>query len=500
MGYFYETYVKNPLVEENTFLSMPREKVEPASFSEVAESLPQPFWQKHDAVIQCYWKAWELAFKNLKRPTEENGFIANYIGTQFNDCLFMWDSVFALMYGKYGLRSFNFQRTLDNLYVKQHTDGFICRELAESDGTDRFHRYDPSSTGPNVMPWSEWEHFSITGDKERLSRVFPVLAAYHRWMREYRTWPDGTYWTSGWGAGMDNQPRLETGPRQAFYHGHMVWLDACLQAVFSAKILLDMAKVLGREAEFHDFNEEAARLSQFINDQLWEEGTGFYYDLQRDGRLSDVKSIGAYWALLADIVPQERLTRFIDHLENTREFKRPHRIPSLSADTKGYCEKGDYWRGGVWVFTNYMVLRGLTEAGYDTIAHEIAGNDLDNVVKVFERTGTIWENYAPEAAAPGEPARDNFVGAGGVTPITVLLEYVFGLRQDVEKNVLLWDIRLLEEHGVNNYPFGNKGVLHIKCENRSAYDEEPKVTVTSNISVRIDIKWHNGSRSRSIFK
>ena len=37
------------------------------------------------------------------------------------------------------------------------------------------------------------------GDKERLAKVFPCLMAYHEWMRENRTWRDGTYWSSGWG-------------------------------------------------------------------------------------------------------------------------------------------------------------------------------------------------------------------------------------------------------------------------------------------------------------
>jgi hypothetical protein len=54
-----------------------------------------------------------------------------------------------------------------------------------------------------------------------------------------------------------------------------------------------------------------------------------------------------------------------------------------------------------------MVLRGLTEVGRDALAHDIARNHLDNVVTVFEKTGTVHENYAPESAAPapvGRPA------------------------------------------------------------------------------------------------
>ena len=134
--------------------------------------------------------------------------MARFIDPAFNDCIFMWDSCFMTLFGRYGARAFPFVRTLDNFYAKQHPDGFICREIGRALGDDRFPRFDPSSTGPNVMAWAEWEHYRNFGDRDRLARVFPVLRAYHQWLRAYRTWPDGSYWSTGWGCGMDNQPRL----------------------------------------------------------------------------------------------------------------------------------------------------------------------------------------------------------------------------------------------------------------------------------------------------
>ena len=59
---------------------------------------------------------------------------------------------------------------------------------------------------------------------------------------------------------------------------------------------------------------------------------------------------------------------------------------------------------------------GLTQVGRDGLAHEIARNDVRNVVSVFESSGTLWEHYAPESAAPGDPARRDFVGPGGLPP------------------------------------------------------------------------------------
>lgn len=76
-----------------------------------------------DHAIDCYYKTWELAFKNLKQSSVFSGFVSNYIDAAFDGNVYMWDSVFMLMFGKYGARSIDFQGTLDNVYSHQYQDG-----------------------------------------------------------------------------------------------------------------------------------------------------------------------------------------------------------------------------------------------------------------------------------------------------------------------------------------------------------------------------------------
>ena len=118
------------------------------------------------------------------------------------------------------------------------------------DGQDLFHRFDPSSTGPDVLAWAEWNDYRKTGDRERLEMVFAPLAAYHQWLRAYRTWPDGSYWTTGWGCGMDNQPRVDPGEHVSWSHSHRAWVDATFQAILSARCLFNIAQVLGVEVGY----------------------------------------------------------------------------------------------------------------------------------------------------------------------------------------------------------------------------------------------------------
>ncbi len=491
----YDTNVKNPLVDQNAFLLDKQEDRPLPKFSESRALLPEPFWDGRQAVIDCYWKAWEIAFGNLRQPPRNTPLVSNYIDAAFNGCTFLWDSVFMTMFGRYGERAFDFQGTLNNFYACQHPNGFIAREIDGGSGEDKFETFALSSTGPNVLGWAEWDFYRLTGDKTRLARVFPVLRAYGDWMRKYRTWQDGSYWSTGLGCGMDNQPRQPGGYDEWHENGHMSWIDATLQAILADKIIIAMAGELGRDADVGVEKEEVENLTRLVNDTMWNPSTAFYFDKYRDGAQSKLKSIGAYWALLAGTVPSSGMKEFLAHLENPAEFNRPHRVPTLSADDPSYDRDGGYWRGSIWAPTNYMVLRGLTQAGEDRLAHEIALNDVANVTKVFQDTGTLWENYAPEEAKPGNNSRKDFVGWTGLPPISILFEYVFGLRPDVPHRQLLWDVRLLDAHGVKRYPFGKTGLLDLRCERRSSPGEAPQITASTNEPLDLLVRWEGGERT-----
>ena len=493
---FYNTHIKNRYVDENVFLSMKADSKQPPVFNSARALLPEPVWPGRPDVIRCYWKTWEIAFSNIHRPTPANKFISPFIDAAFNGNIFMWDSGFMLMFGKYGLRAFDFRGTLDNFYAKQHADGFICREIRESDGGDNFERFDPSSTGPNILPWTEWEYYLNFNDTTRLKRVFSPLLAYYQWFHTYRSWPDGTYYASGWGCGMDNQPRVPAAENPEWGHGHMSWIDITLQEIYAGRILVEMAGKIHREADVKEIARENEKLTAFVNSNMWDEKTGFYYDRYRDGTLSSVKSIAAYWALLADVADEKRAVRFIAHLSEPGEFARFHRVPSLSADNAKFNPAGGYWLGSVWAPTNYMVLRGLTNYHRDSLAFAIALNHLGNVVEVFNKTGALWENYAPDQVKGNDTK--NLVGWTGLVPVTVLFEYVFGLRPDVPENTLVWDIRLTDEFGVSRYPYGKGGTISLHCGARKNIREEPSVKVSSNVPFKLKLMWNGGSRVMEI--
>lgn len=99
---FLDFYTQEPLVKENEFLKLKPDRSFPPSLAESIHLLPAPWIEDglpvrasdgvDESMIALYWKAWDLAFRNIRRVQSGNGFIAPFIDTAFNDCLFMWDS------------------------------------------------------------------------------------------------------------------------------------------------------------------------------------------------------------------------------------------------------------------------------------------------------------------------------------------------------------------------------------------------------------------------
>ncbi len=294
---------------------------------------------------------------------------------------------------------------------------------------------------------------------------------------------------------MDNQPRtdFEAVPGVAdwqvksFHHSFISWIDANFQALLSCKELLKMANELDITDSVDELQKEVEYLTKYINEKMWSEDDKYYYDRKGNGELLRVKSIVSYWGLLADGVPNERKANFIAHLENEKEFKRPHRVPSLSADHPDYSVNGSYWNGGVWASTNYMVIKGLSESGEEKLAYDIALNHYENMLEVYRRTGTFFENYAPESANPGEPAKDDFVGWTGIVPITVFIEYILGIQVHAEKDEIVWHINNLERHGIKRIPIGRNAYADLICEARSNENEKPSITIVSDKPIKLTV-------------
>ncbi len=469
------------------------------TYSETKSLLPSPILDESPDYLRMYWKAWELGFKNFHEPQPGSGFVSQFIDAAFNENIFLWDSCFMTMFCNVAHPLVPGISTLDNFYAKQYPDGEISREINRTtgkvyepwinkEGSSLHSRWGFSEAGngpivyvgrkaPKTPPqltldsldnplfaWAEMESFKMTGDKERLRLVYEPLVKYYEALHEYLRQGNGLYMTD-W-ASMDNSSRNQ------YLKGGGCGVDISCEMVFYARELSEMARILGKPNDAVKYEREARKLSGIINRLMWNPKQKFYFDLTVEGKQVPIKTIAAYWSMIAGVATKEQSDALIAELNNPATFDRMHRVPTLAADQPGYDPQGGYWQGAVWAPTNTMILRGLEKYGENELARSIALQDLDVTYQVFNQTGTIWENYAPDSATPGKPAKSDFVGWSGIGPILYLLEYRIGLKPDSEQNKLQWDIHATKKIGCERYRFNGHvmNLLAVPSKNEKGWD------------------------------
>ncbi len=457
-------------------------------YDRLRTGLPSPIFDEDTLLVRTYWKAWELAFRHFYEPAPGSGFVSQFIDAAFNANIFLWDTSFMTMFCNYAHGLVPGIGSLDNFYAKQHEDGEICREIVRATGIDfgpwrnledkpLFTRWgyneadtfttsvvpyigrDTPSPNPKhtldamnnpMLSWAELESYRLTGDTARLALVYEPLVRYYRSLQKYLRQGNGLYVTD-W-AGMDNSPR------NIFLKGGGQGVDISAQMVMNARDIAAIARILRRPDDAATYAREADELAALINGAMWDAGKKFYYDLTAEGTRVPVKTIGAYWTMLSHTASAEQAAVLAAMLMDTATFGRLHPVPTCAADEPDYRGTGGYWKGAVWAPTNTMVIRGLERYGYDELAREIAMKHVRIVAAVFGTTGTIWENYAPDAAAPGRHTsgalvQRDFVGWSAIGPIMYFLEYGIGLRADAPSNTLTWTIHSARRSGCERFRF-----------------------------------------------
>jgi hypothetical protein len=501
-------------------------------FGQLRDQLPSPIYDANPLWVQTYWKAWQLAFKNFYEPGPGSGFVSQFIDAAFSENIFLWDSCFMSMFCNYAYPLVPGISTLDNFYAKQHEDGEISREIVRATGVDfglwvnREHKSLFSRWGwpgyelkeilkerndavvykgraiPQPPPeltldaldhpllaWAELESYRVTGNKDRLEMVWQPLVQYYSALEKYLAQGNGLFVTD-W-ASMDNSPR------NIYLAGGGTGIDISSEMVLFARQLSEIAAALGKQEEAGHFARQADALSDLINRGMWDPKREFYFDLTLEGERAPAKTIAGYWTLLAKVATPAQASALVKELQNSATFGRLNRVPTVAADVPGYSPAGGYWRGSVWAPTETMVIRGLENYGYSDLARELALSHLELVAQVFKKTGTIWENYAPDAVEPGKPAKGDFVGWSGIGPIMYLLEYGIGLKPNAPQNQLLWELQSEARAGCERFRF-NGHVASLVAEPVADGQGKMRVSVESDGDFKLRLRYKGKQEDFSV--
>ena len=458
------------------------------------DALPKPVLEGRDDWIELYYKAWDLAADNINFARPGTGFVAEYMDEALTDHkIWQWDTLFIAMFAKYSNGELPIMDGVDNFYRKQRADGFICRELSERDGTDIYPNsaqpWPISNPNPPLYSWAEWDYYLVTGDSSRFTKaitsnrkdenphtktILQRLYDYHFWIKNNIRHADGHYRSDHWANGMDDSPRNLITMDGA-------WMDLAAQQALSALYLAKMAAVVGDETMRQTMLEEHREHKDLVNNSYWHEADKLYYDLDARRAVYKTKTVATFWPLVAEVASRHQADHLVHHLIDFNAFWRPLLVPTLAADEPAYSVTGEYWQGASWPPTTYMVARGLAAQGYWHLARAVAENYVAGLSALYQATGTIWENSAPEIVAPSTDSIPHFVGWGGLGPIAMLIEHVLGINLNAPAGKVEWRLGQAARHGVENLGYGGGKILRMVSAARSSVDAPASIAIDTTV-------------------
>ncbi|MCL2917365.1 MGH1-like glycoside hydrolase domain-containing protein [Shewanella litorisediminis] len=284
---------------------------------------------------------------------------------------------------------------------------------------------------PPLAAWAVWEIHNQAPDLDFIKHMYPKLVAYHQWwyrnrdhngngLAEYganahpahlhdgKANPKAILEAAAWESGMDNAPRfderdtlkvLENRAADGRLLGYSLSQESVdLNAYLFAekRFLATLADALGDADDAKAWRADADALGKQIREQMWDESSGFFYDLDSlTGKplLGTGKGVEGWIPLWAGVATQQQADVMIRRQLSADTFGTLIPFPTVSADNGAFAP-AKYWRGPVWLDQLYFALVGLEKYGAEDKAKALA-NRLFTQGQGILGQAPIRENYQP---------------------------------------------------------------------------------------------------------
>jgi hypothetical protein len=251
---------------------------------------------------------------------------------------------------------------------------------------------------PPLWPVSVDAYVEVTSDVHFLAECLDALRRQIGWFESKRALPGGGFYyldviQRPWESGVDEGIRYDQRPPAA-----AASVDACAHVYLLYEQAARWSRKLGQPYAL--WEDKAKSLRQFIQKQLWDPESGFFYDTWTVRR-ADRRHLAfeGMWPVVTGAATPAQAMRVIDeHLLSPKEFFAPHPISTVAlCDPKFELRM---WRGPTWNCMTYWAARGCLRYGRAEAARQLLEAALDATAIQFQRTGTLWEFYHPQLGDP----------------------------------------------------------------------------------------------------
>jgi glucosidase len=361
-------------------------------------------WSKNEEYTQVAVKCISTLTNNWRAgigALQNDGIIPSYAVWYFNG-FWAWDSWKHAV----GVVNFNPELAKNQMRVmlaRQDKYGMIP-DVIYADSTEDNWR----DTKPPLAAWAVWRIFEETNDKDFLEEMYSKLIKYHVWwyinrdhdqngLCEYGG-TDHELVSAMWESGMDDAVRfdnavmLKNNDRAWSINQESVDLNSYLYA--EKQYLSKIANVLFNKEDANKFLSEANKLKTLINQKMFDEKNGFYYDINVTDK-SFIKTQGpeGWIPLWAGVAESSHALGVKKIISDTSKFATYIPFPTVSADDKKYMS--GYWRGPVWLDQAYFAIIGLKKYGYNEMANNYTTQLFERLEGLKNSNLPIRENYDP---------------------------------------------------------------------------------------------------------
>ena len=179
----------------------------------------------------------------------------------------------------------------------------------------------------------------------------------------------------------------------ARYHTADIYtLERCCLYAVDCECLSKLAHALGYREDAALFAEKHRQMTRRINERMWCEEDGCYYNLKFDGSFSKKQSPDCFMPLMTGGVPDERKARLLSILKDETKFWGEYMIPSIARDDPAFSDQA-YWRGQIWPPQVLWTYLGLKRSGESVLAWELANKAGIMLAREWQERGFTPENY-----------------------------------------------------------------------------------------------------------
>jgi len=401
--------------------------------------------------VDIYERTWAWIQDFWVRGTPENKLKSRYFNYPTNNSIKQFEACLSTFFLVYSNRNYPTVSLLENFYDRQEASGAIRGEYSEEDGRPVFDEDNPEAVHPPLFSWAEYNIYHKIGHKKRVREIMPILEKYFFWLESSFKKENGLYSVPIEACMMPNAPR-----ENVYYP-----VDFNCQQAINALYMSALGDILNDKEISFKYKKQYFSIKTRINSLMWNKDDGFYYDLDRSEKQIKVKTIAAFWTLLAEIPNENKANRLIAHLKDSESFGLENPFPTLAANEPAFDLRGLGCRGSVYPPFTFMVIKGLEKYGRYDFARECAIRHLYYILDTLhpedgKRQGNLFEAYAPRKEGPAEwPENENFprpmfLPYTALSTITLMIENVLGLSISLPRKTVDWIIPTLEIMGIED--------------------------------------------------